>query len=75
MGSILFNIHTCDLFFQINDSDIVNYADGNNLYVCYDSIDEVIQNLQDISKILFKWSEKNQMKSNLTTAMLFKLLP
>ena len=63
-GSILFNIHICDSFFQIINSDIAKYTDGNTTYVYCDSTDEVIQNLQDISKKLLKWFEANEMKSN-----------
>ena len=50
---LLFNIHIRDLFFQTDNLDIASYA--NDIpYVCCDSIGEVIQNLQDISKLIVK---------------------
>ena len=62
----LIYIHTCDLFFQTNDSDTAKYADGNTNYVCCESTDEVIHNFQDISEILFRWFERNEIKCHCT---------
>ena len=41
LGPLLFNIFLIDLFFIIEDTDIVSYADDNTPYVIADNIDGV----------------------------------
>ena len=41
LGPLLFNIFLIDLFFIIEDTDIVSYADDNTPYVIVDNIDGV----------------------------------
>ena len=44
--------------------DIVSYADDNTPYTTGNSIEEVIQKLENASKTLFEWFSDNQMKAN-----------
>ena len=48
---LLFNIFLIDLFFIIEDADIVTYADENTPYFIADNIDGVIKSLEEASEI------------------------
>ena len=48
LGPLLFNKHIHHIFFQNDDSDIPSYGGDNTPYACCESIDKIIQNLQDI---------------------------
>ena len=45
--------------------DIASYADDNTPYTTGNSIEEVIQKLENASKTLFQWVRDNQIKANL----------
>ena len=64
LGPLLFNIFLCDLFLIIENIDIVSYADDNTPYTTGNSIEEVIQKLENAAKTLFQWFSDNQMKAN-----------
>ena len=63
-GSLLFNIFLCDLFLVMENIDIASYADDNTPYTTGNSIEEVIQKLENAAKTLFQWFSDNQMKAN-----------
>ena len=44
--------------------DIASYADDNTLYATGNSIEEVIQKLENAEKMRFQWFRENQMKAN-----------
>ena len=44
--------------------DIASYADDNTSYTTGNSIEEVIQKLENAAKTLFQWFSDNQMKAN-----------
>ena len=48
----------------MNETDFASYADDNTPYVTGDSIEDVINSLENVSTTLFKWFADNQMKSN-----------
>ena len=60
----MFNIFLADLFFILNNVDIVSYADDNIPYVIADDINGVITSLEKASKVLFEWLENNLLKGN-----------
>ena len=64
LGPLLFNIFLCDLFLIMNNIDRASYADDNTPFITDDSIEKVITNLENASKILFRWFRNNQMKAN-----------
>lgn len=64
VGTLLFNIVLCDLFFVMYDVEFPRYADDNTSYAVRKNIDEVILALEDIYKQHFKWFSDNQMKAN-----------
>ena len=53
LGPLLFNIFLCDLFLIMKNIDIASYADDNTPYITGNSIDEVIQNLENVAQTLF----------------------
>ena len=53
-----------DLFYECEDSNIVNYSDDTTPYVCGENIWAAISELQSSASILCKWFENNHMKVN-----------
>ena len=45
--------------------DIASYADDNTPYTTGNSMEEVIQKLENTAKTLFQWFSDNQTKANL----------
>ena len=66
LGSLLFNIFLCDLFFLMRETDFSSYADDNTPYRTADTIKEVIKLLERDSAMLFKWFSDSQMKANIS---------
>ena len=64
LGPLLFNIHTCDMFFIVEDYNIVSYADDNTPYYACETSENVMLNLEKLSKNLFQWFYLNQIKGN-----------
>ena len=64
VGTYLFYIFLCDLFFIMNNVEFASYADGNTLCFVGDDLSDVILKLRNVSKPLFKWFNENQMKAN-----------
>ena len=52
LGSLLFNIFLCDLLFIMENIDIASYTDDNTPYTTGNSIEEVIQQLENAEKTL-----------------------
>ena len=44
--------------------DIASYADHNTPYITGNSVEEVIQKLENAEQTLFQWFSDNQMKAN-----------
>ena len=63
-GPLLFNIFLCDLFLIMENIDIASYADDKTPYTTGNSIEEVIQKLENAAKMLFQWFRDNQVKAN-----------
>ena len=55
LGPLLFNIFLCDLFFSMNERDFAIYADDKTAYARGDSIEGLINSLENVSITLFKW--------------------
>ena len=63
LGLTVFNLFLCDLFMIMNGFDFVRQADDKTPYTMRNLMEEVIQELENASKILFKWFSDNQMKA------------
>ena len=48
----------------MKNTDIASYADDNTPYTTGNSIEEVIQKLENTAKKLFQWFSYKQMKAN-----------
>ena len=53
LGPLLFNIFLCDLFLIMENIEIASYADDNTPYTTGNSMEEVIQKLENTAKTLF----------------------
>ena len=54
----------CDLSLIIKNIDIASYVDDNTPYTTGNSIENVIEKLENAAKTLFQWFSDNQMKTN-----------
>ena len=61
LGPIFFNIDVCDLFFIMNDVDIVSFADDNTPYVSANDTPSLVKALEDAANSIYKWFKDNQM--------------
>ena len=50
LGTLLLNIFLCGLFLIMENTDIASYADDNTPYTTENSIEEVIQKLENAAK-------------------------
>jgi hypothetical protein len=75
LGPLLFNIFINDLFMNIEQSDIFNYADDNTLSVSGTSFDFVINVLIKDSQNAIKWFTENFMQANPSKFQLMFLKP
>ena len=64
LGSLLFNIFICDMFYFLEEFDIASYAGDSTPYTAVKNIEFVVNNLEQSSSILFKWLNNNYMKVN-----------
>ena len=64
LGSLLFNIFLCDLFFIMNDVDFARYADGHAPFFVGKHVNHAILKFENALKTFFKWFNDNQMKAN-----------
>ena len=62
----MFNIFPFYLLFITSETDFASYTDDNTPYSTANTINEVIQSLEQDSMILFKWFSDNQMKANIS---------
>ena len=67
LGTLLFNIDSCDLFFVNIITDIANYADDTNPYECDQHCDNLISNMEKN----FNWFEFNNLKANASKCHFF----
>ena len=64
VGSLLFNIHLCDLFYFLEDLDIASYADDTTICTVKENKEPVISTLEASSLPLFTWFNNNFIKAN-----------
>ena len=64
LGTLLFNIFICDMFYFLENHELTNYADDSTPYSAKRNHKLVIEELETSSSILFKWLQTNYMKVN-----------
>ena len=63
-GPLLFNIYICDLFFDIIEINIANYADDTTLYPLDSKLENIVKLLEENAGKLFDWVSNNHLKAN-----------
>ena len=63
-GLLLFDIYMLDIFYDINDCDIVSYVDDNTPYTSSSNLDAVINKLEESTNNLFQWFRNSCMNTN-----------
>ena len=71
LGQLLFNINSIDIFYECEESDIENYADGTTPNARASNIDAVISELQITASKLFTLFNNNHMIANPEKGHLF----
>ena len=64
LGSLLFNIHTWDIFFDIIECDIASYADDNTPYNFDFNLGHAASSLEKSTNSLLNWFRVNLTKAN-----------
>ena len=64
LGPIVFNIYMNDIFTNINDGILFNYADDNSILVTGQNREQVISKLTSATESITKWCLDNQMEAN-----------
>ena len=64
LGPVMFNIFINDIFDFVKKGDLHNYADDNTLSYGSNSVNDVIETLEEQSDILIKWFIENHMQAN-----------
>ena len=73
LGHLLFNINLCDLLLSEYSPELTSVADDITPYECRINYNEVINNLKDTVKNLFKWFQCNNSKTNASKYHIFPL--
>ena len=64
LGPLLFNIYINDIFYFVNELNLINYADDNTPYVIESNIDNLVKSLENSVSILHKWFHENYLVMN-----------
>ena len=64
LGPLLFNIYLNDIFFQLVDTHVCNFADDTTLNACDLELRNVLKELEDNALTAIMWFENNYMKLN-----------
>ena len=55
LGRFLFDLFINDFLYNIKHSQACNFADDNTIYVCGQSLDSVVSNIEKDMKIAIDW--------------------
>ena len=64
LGPLLFNIYFNDLFYFLEETEAINYADDTNFHACDMDLANLVRRLEHDSLITIEWFESNSMKLN-----------
>ena len=64
LGSLLFNIYICDLFFFAEEDNVTSYADNTTPYSNDKNDVTVLENIETKGKEVFNWFSTNDLKAN-----------
>ena len=63
-GPLLFHIYICDLFFDIIEIDIAEYADDTTPYALDSKLENIIKLFEENADKRFDWFSNNYLKAN-----------
>ena len=69
LGSLQLNIYICDMFYEINDCDIVSYAEADNLCANNSDLYVVINKTEESTNNLLQSFINNNIKLMLTNTI------
>ena len=64
LGPLLFNIYFNDLFYFLEETEAINYADDTNIFACDMDLQNLLRRLEHDSYIVIEWFDANYMKLN-----------
>ena len=64
LGHILFNIFINDIFVMLSTDDVHNFADDNTITALSETMQDLINTLQNKTERAIKWMENNNMIAN-----------
>ena len=64
LGPLLFNIYLNDLFFQLSNTHVCNFADDTTLSACNLNLEVLLRDLENDIFSAIIWFENNYMKLN-----------
>ena len=64
LGPLLFNVYFNDLFYFLEETEAINYADDTNLHACDMDLGNLMRRLEHDFLIVTEWFENNYMKLN-----------
>ena len=59
LGSVLLHTYICDIFYDSDDLDFVNFADENTPYFCLSDMISVLGQLKGVIDKIFDWFKKS----------------
>ena len=62
LDPFLFNVFICDMFYFLKDFEIATATDDSTPYTVDKNIEFVVNNLEQLSSILFEWLTDNYIK-------------
>ena len=64
LGPLLFNVYFNDLFYFLEETEAINYADDNHHHACDMDLGNLMRRLDHDIRIVNEWFESNYMKVN-----------
>ena len=64
LGPLLFNVYLNDLFYQLADTHVCNFADDTTLNACDLELPSILKELEDNALTAILWFDNNYMKLN-----------
>ena len=64
LSPLLFNIYLNDLFLLTESTEVCNFADDTEFFVCDEDLNSLIKRLEHVSLIAIEWFQNNIMKLN-----------
>ena len=64
LGPLLFNVYLNDLFYQLADTHVCNFADDTTLNACDMELPNILNELEDNAFTAILWFDNNYMKLN-----------